>query len=101
MSVNKPVNVRILDREYTIGVSAEEQSSLTAAAQLLDSRMREIRNENRMMTMDRVAILAALNFVHELQQLRDEYENREREATRTLETLNHQLDRALMRLPRD
>ena len=28
----EPVNVRILDRDYTVGVVAEEQASLLAAA---------------------------------------------------------------------
>src|SRR5690606_2234273 len=39
----EPVEVRILDREYTVGVPAGERDSLQAAARLLDSRMREIR----------------------------------------------------------
>ena len=34
--------------------------------------MREIRGSNRMAALDRVAVLAALNLAHELQQLRDE-----------------------------
>ena len=45
-----------------------------AAAKLLDSKMREIRGNNRMAALDRVAVLAALNLAHELQQLRDEGE---------------------------
>ena len=32
----EPVNVRILDREYTVGVSAEERESLVAASRVLD-----------------------------------------------------------------
>ncbi len=34
--------------------------------------MREIRGSNRMAAVDRLAVLAALNLAHELQQLRDE-----------------------------
>ena len=72
MSANEPVSVHILDREYTVGVAPEERSSLMAAAKLLDSRMREVRGSNRMAAVDRIAVLAALNLAHELQQLRDE-----------------------------
>lgn len=39
----EPVSVRILDREYTVGVGGDERDSLMAAARLLDARMREIR----------------------------------------------------------
>lgn len=88
----EPVSVRILDREYTVGVTAEERDSLTAAARLLDARMREIRGNNRMAALDRVAVLAALNLAHELQQLRDEQAQYNRELARTLDELNRRMD---------
>ncbi|APO94996.1 cell division protein ZapA [Xanthomonas vesicatoria] len=92
MSSNEPVSVRILDREYTVGVTADERESLTAAARLLDLRMREIRGSNRMAAVDRVAVLAALNLAHELQQLRDQQALYDRELANTLDTLNRRLD---------
>ncbi|KAF1698687.1 cell division protein ZapA [Pseudoxanthomonas jiangsuensis] len=92
MSGNHPVEVRILDREYTVGVSEDERDSLLAAARLLDARMREIRGSNRMVSLDRVAVLAALNLAHELQQAREERDARERELSRTLDTLHRRLD---------
>ncbi|KQR13171.1 cell division protein ZapA [Xanthomonas nasturtii] len=92
MSTTEPVSVRILDREYTVGVTAEERESLTAAARLLDLRMREIRGSNRMAAVDRVAVLAALNLAHELQQVRDQQALYDRELANTLDTLNRRLD---------
>ncbi|AKC79321.1 cell division protein ZapA [Xanthomonas arboricola pv. juglandis] len=92
MSNNEPVSVRILDREYTVGVTADERESLTAAARLLDLRMREIRGSNRMAAVDRVAVLAALNLAHELQQLRDQQALYDRELANTLDSLNRRLD---------
>ena len=89
---NEPVSVRILDREYTVGVTAEERESLTAAARLLDLRMREIRGSNRMAAVDRVAVLAALNLAHELQQLREQQAVYERELANTLDSMNRRLD---------
>ncbi|WP_447731017.1 cell division protein ZapA [Pseudoxanthomonas suwonensis] len=88
----EPVEVRILDREYTVGVPAGERDSLQAAARLLDSRMREIRGSNRMVSLDRLAVLAALNLAHELHQAREERDARERELTRVLDTLERRLD---------
>lgn len=95
MSTNDPVSVHILDREYTVGVEPGERSSLMAAAKLLDGKMREVRGSNRMAAVERVAVLAALNLAHELQQLRDETSARERELSRTLGELHSKLDTAL------
>jgi cell division protein ZapA len=89
---SEPVAIRVLDREYTVGVEPEERDSLIAAAKLLDGRMREVRGANRMAAVDRVAVLAALNLAHELQQLRDENGARDRELARTLDGLQRKLD---------
>lgn len=100
MSASEPVNVRVLDREYTVGVEPDGKDSLLAAAKLLDNKMREIRGSNRMAAVDRVAVLAALNLAHELQQLRGENEQRDRELTRTLGDLQRKLDGLLDPAPR-
>lgn len=91
-SASEPVNVRLLDREYTIGVEPDERDSLLAAAKLLDGKMREVRGNNRMAAVDRIAVLAALNLAHELQQLRNESDSRDRELSRTLGDLQRKLD---------
>ncbi len=93
----EPVNVRILDRDYTVGVTAEEQASLLAAARVLDTRMREIRGNNRMAAMERIAVLAALNLAHELELLREENTRRDRALANAIDAL----ERRLARLPHD
>jgi cell division protein ZapA len=90
--VSEPVNVRILDREYTVGVEPGERDGLTAAAHLLDARMREIRGANRMAAIDRVAVLAALNLAHELLQLKAQSESRDQALGQVLGELNRKLD---------
>jgi cell division protein ZapA len=92
MSSSEPVAIHVLDREYTVGVEPGERDSLMAAAKLLDGKMREVRGANRMAAVDRVAVLAALNLAHELQQLRDENGARDRELARTLDGLQRKLD---------
>ena len=92
MSSSQPVSIRLLDREYTVGCEPDERDSLLTAAKLLDSKMREIRGSNRMAALDRVAVLAALNFAHELQQLRDEDEGNNRQLARSLGDLQRKLD---------
>ena len=91
-SANEAVSVHLLDREYTVGVAPDERESLVAAAKLLDGRMREVRGANRMAAVDRVAVLAALNLAHELQQLRTETAQRDREIARLLEDAQRKLD---------
>lgn len=65
---SEPVSIRVLDREYTVGVTEAERASLTSAARMLDARMRELRGTNKMVAPDRLAVLTALNLAHELQQ---------------------------------
>jgi cell division protein ZapA len=89
---SEPVSIRLLDREYTIGCEPDERDSLMAAAKLLDNKMRELRGNNRMAALDRVAVLAALNLAHELQLLRNEGDGRDREIVRTLDDLHRKLD---------
>ena len=91
-NASEPVSVRLLDREYTVGVEEGERDSLMAAARLLEAKMREIRGGNRMAAVDRVAVLAALNLAHELQQLRDDNASRDRELVRALDGLQRRLD---------
>ena len=95
MSQNEPVSVHILDREYTVGVEPAERDSLTAAARMLDTRMREIRGSNRMAAVDRVAVLAALNLAHELQLMRDELAQQQQRFQNTLDGLNRRIDSAI------
>ena len=91
-NASEPVSIRLLDREYTVGVEPAERDSLMAAARLLEAKMREIRGSNRMAAVDRVAVLAALNMAHELQMLRDADESRDRELARAIGSLQRRLD---------
>jgi cell division protein ZapA len=92
---SEAVSIRVLDREYTVGVGADGREGLVAAARLLDTKMREVRGANRMAAVDRVAVLAALNLAHELQQLRDDRERQDTEVARALEDMERKLDALL------
>lgn len=65
-----PVTVQILDKDYRIACSAEEQHALMDCARLLDRRMREVRQNGRVIGADRIAVMAALNLIYELMQQR-------------------------------
>ena len=93
--MSEPVTVRILDREYTVGVSDDERDSLTAAARMLDARMRELRGGNKMVAPDRLAVLTALNLAHELQQSQTPAAARSGDPFALLDDANRKLDALL------
>lgn len=66
-----PVTVLILDKEYRIACAPDEQLGLMECARLLDRRMREVRQNGRVIGADRIAVMAALNLAYELMQQRD------------------------------
>ncbi|NNF52463.1 MAG: cell division protein ZapA [Gammaproteobacteria bacterium] len=65
MSVAR-VSVRILDKEYQIACPVEERTALLDAAELLNARMKEIRDSGKVVGLDRIAVIAALNISNEL-----------------------------------
>jgi len=60
------VTVRILEKEYHVACPAEEKPALLASAELLNLKMREIRDTGKVVGLDRVAVMAALNLAAEL-----------------------------------
>ncbi len=60
------VTVRILEKEYHVACPAEEKPALLASAELLNKKMREIRDTGKVVGLDRVAVMAALNLANEL-----------------------------------
>lgn len=59
------VTVRILDKEYQVACQPEEVDELTASARHLDKQMRTIRETGKVLGLDRIAVMAALNITHE------------------------------------
>jgi cell division protein ZapA len=60
------LDVAILGREYRIACKESEREELQQAVQLLDRRMREIRDSGKIAGTERIAVMAALNIAHEL-----------------------------------
>lgn len=66
MGAAKPVDVTILGREFTVSCTDEERSALMDAVSYLDAKMHEIRDSGKVVGVERIAIMAALNLSHEL-----------------------------------
>jgi cell division protein ZapA len=60
------VSVRILDKEYQVACPAEERTDLLDSAEILNDKMREIRDSGRIVGLDRIAVMAALNMANDL-----------------------------------
>jgi cell division protein ZapA len=59
------VSVRIMEKEYVIACPYDERSALLDAAEFLNTRMREIRDSGKVVGLDRIAVMVALNLAHE------------------------------------
>ena len=59
------VSVRIMEKEYVVACPYDERSALLDAAEFLNARMREIRDSGKVIGLDRIAVMAALNLAHE------------------------------------
>ena len=62
------VTVRILDKEYQVACPEPEREALLESAALLNRKMHEIREGGKIVGLDRVAVMAALNLSHEILQ---------------------------------
>ena len=60
------LDITILGREFKVACKESERDELTEAVALLDRRMREIRDAGKVTGTDRIAVMTALNFAHEL-----------------------------------
>jgi cell division protein ZapA len=65
---SRQVTVHIMDRDYRVACTPEEEQALHDAARYLNEKMQEIRDRGRVVGVDRIAVMAALNLAHELLQ---------------------------------
>ena len=62
----RTLDVTILDREFRVVCSEVERPELLDAVAYLDKKMHEIRDIGKVITIERIAIMSALNIAHEL-----------------------------------
>jgi len=64
--MSKSLNVSIMGREFRIACPAGEEQALLAAVNYLDKKMNEIHESGKVVGIERIAVMAALNIAHEL-----------------------------------
>ncbi|MDH5517962.1 MAG: cell division protein ZapA [Gammaproteobacteria bacterium] len=60
------VSIRLLDKEYSIGCPDGEEASLLASADLVNKKIKEIKERGSIIESERIAVMAALNLAHEV-----------------------------------
>jgi cell division protein ZapA len=91
------VNVRILEKEYIVACPHEERSALLDSAELLNARMREIRDSGKVVGLDRIAVIAALNLANELIRLQNRDQQTEVDLGNRVRTLRDRIEGELAR----
>jgi cell division protein ZapA len=91
---NVSLDVTIMGREFRIACPEAERDGLLRAVGFLDKRMREIRDAGKVIGVERIAIMAALNIAHDYLENQGQGANRE-ELQAKLGQLHGMLDHAL------
>ena len=62
------VSVRILEKEYQVSCPADERTALLDSAEVLNAKMKDIRDSGKVVGLERIAVMAALNMANDLLQ---------------------------------
>jgi cell division protein ZapA len=97
MSANdpSPVSVQILDKEYLIACPADEQDDLLQSAAHLNARLREIRGAGKVVGMERIVVMAALNMANDLLKQRNRETRLETDVGTRVRHLRERVEKAL------
>jgi cell division protein ZapA len=91
------VSVRILEKEYLIACPYDERSALLDAAEYLNARMREIRDSGKVVGMDRIAVMVALNLANELTKLKERASLTDGDVGQRVKVLRERVESALQK----
>jgi cell division protein ZapA len=69
---DKSLDIAIMGRTYKVNCADEEREALLQAVDYLDQKMNEIKSSGRVGSLERIAVMAALNIAHELLVARNE-----------------------------
>ena len=95
LETSTQVNIKILEKEYQISCPLSERAALLNSAELLNTRMREIRDSGKVIGLDRIAVMAALNMANELLRSRNVGESLEGNAKLRLQAMRERIEGTL------
>ena len=62
---DEAITIEILDKQYTVSCPPEEKQALMESARILNERLREVRGGGKVLGTERMAVMTALNVIHE------------------------------------
>jgi len=89
------VMVRILEKEFAMVCPYEERSALLDSAEFLNARMREVRDSGKVVGLDRIAVMVALNLANEYLKLKEREAKLESEASARVRALRERVEAQL------
>ncbi len=90
-----PVTINILDKEYRVSCAPGERDALVNSASFLNGKMKEVRDTGKVIGMDRISIMAALNITHDLLKYKGQVDNFELHTAPRLRALQLKIDTML------
>ncbi len=91
------VIVKIIDKEYQVACPPEQERALIEAARHLDKQMRQVRDGGKVIGLERIAVMVALNTTYELLGKCEQSEGVGQAVLEQVRRLNDRIDDALQR----
>src|SRR6056300_753942 len=98
MSDPKTLTVHLLGKDYQGSLPPGQERGLERAAQRLDQQMQAIRNGGKIIGLERIAVMAALNLTYELIAAEDGQEDLKADSQKEIDRLAERVGQALGQL---
>ncbi|MGC4029816.1 MAG: cell division protein ZapA [Steroidobacteraceae bacterium] len=92
-----PVTVQILEKDYLIACPPEERAALLESAALLNERLRSIRETGKVIGIERMVVMAALNMANDLARLKAKDHHLEVQVGTRVRHLRERVEKAVAR----
>ena len=91
------VSVRILEKEYQVVCASDERAALLDSAEYLNTEMKKIRDSGKVIGLDRIAVMAALNMANDLLKNRSRDSTLETDVVRRVRSIRERVEATLER----
>jgi cell division protein ZapA len=91
------VQIEILDKEYMVSCPPEEKEALLESAKLLNDRLKQVRQGGKVLGTERMAVMTALNIIHEFTLLQRTQEQYAATVGGTVDRLRDKISQAISR----
>ena len=97
MAEIETITVSLLGKKYQVSCEEEDVEILEKSAKYLNKKMGEIRDSGRVVGLDRIAVMAALNIIGESIISESDTGLKDKELDKRVESLNETLEAALVK----